>query len=239
MPIALADRKIQNAIDEAIFGVLGGIRPAADRLQVSTQALYLLLNAGVVKNRAAALRITAATRAVGCEIPAAELMDLVPWTGPRPGWPAPDDDPPPLRGKGRDGPQPKAAKLARVRAGRTTRTAEHASALATVVRVPVIGGIRGGSITRPAAGPSPTTLMLRAHAALAAEETEHAPLPPVSRCSGESIPPISQGAASAVGAGNRNAFSKAGSPCSRPPIRLISHAPRVHHLAFRWFALAA
>jgi DNA-binding transcriptional regulator YdaS (Cro superfamily) len=235
MPIALEDRKIQNAIEEAVYGVLGGIRPAAERLQVSTQALYQLLTAGVVKNREAALRIAAATRAVGCEVPAAELMDLIPWTGPRPGWPvpAPDDDPPPLRGKGRAARQPKPARPARVRAGRTKRTAAHALASAVVVRVPVIGGVRGGSITRPVVVPSPTTLLLRAHAALAATETRDASSEEVTRCSVKSIPPISQGVASAAAVGNRKASRAAVSPCSLRPKILIFRARRVQKRAFR------
>lgn len=87
------DRVIRNAIEEAIYVALGGVRAAAAILEVSTQALYQLLGAELVRNRETAVKIHQATLDAGHEVPAAELMNLAPWRGaerhPSGGAPAP------------------------------------------------------------------------------------------------------------------------------------------------------
>lgn len=75
-------RIIRSALEEAIYDVLGGPVPAAGAMQVSRQAVHSLLDARLVKSRAAAMRIEQATREAGREVPAAELMELIPWRGP-------------------------------------------------------------------------------------------------------------------------------------------------------------
>jgi hypothetical protein len=76
-------RVIRNAIDEAIYDVLGGPIAAAERLGVSRQAVHTLLKVGFLRDRATALRLEQATTDAGCTIPAAELMDLAEWHGPQ------------------------------------------------------------------------------------------------------------------------------------------------------------
>lgn len=81
-----ARKPITNAIEHAVYGVFGGVRRAAAALDVSTQALYQHLGRGYIADRETALRIERKTIETGQRVPAAELMQLEPWSG--------DPDPP-------------------------------------------------------------------------------------------------------------------------------------------------
>lgn len=76
------ERKIRNAVEEAVYWSLGGVREVAAKLGVATQSVYEHLGRGLIRNREVALRFEELTREAGRPVPAAELMDLVEWAGP-------------------------------------------------------------------------------------------------------------------------------------------------------------
>ncbi len=82
MLTAETGKRIRNAIEEAVYVVLGGPTKASNALGCSNSAVHSLLSSGMVQVRDAALRIEEATRSAGCMVPATELMALVPWRGP-------------------------------------------------------------------------------------------------------------------------------------------------------------
>ena len=75
------ERKIRNAVDEAVYFALGGVRDVSKRLDVATQSVYEHLGRGLIRNREVALEYERLTREAGHMVPAAELMALVPWNG--------------------------------------------------------------------------------------------------------------------------------------------------------------
>ena len=75
-------RTIRYPIEEAIYDVLGGVLGAAEALDVSRQAVLSMLANRPIRHRGTAVKLSEATVAAGCEVPAAELMELVPWRGP-------------------------------------------------------------------------------------------------------------------------------------------------------------
>jgi hypothetical protein len=212
-------RAITNALEEAIWLALGGPLPACQQLEVTVQAVYKLLAGGYVSSRALALRLEGVTG-----IPAVELMQLAPW---RPGDRNHDG---PTNGTRRKRKPPSKAvpapAVARAPVARQARAKESATLVGLRVR--------SASIVRPLSARSERSVPARLLAAWAAlQETEIPPSAPGTRCSGESIPPISQGAAAAALVGNQKAYSKAVSPCSLRPKILIFRARRVHKRAFR------
>jgi hypothetical protein len=76
-------REIKSAVDEAIYEVLGGPSAAAEAVKSSRGAIGNLVANQPIKDRATALKIEHATIRAKRKVPAAELMDLVPWQGPK------------------------------------------------------------------------------------------------------------------------------------------------------------
>ena len=109
-------REIHTALEEAIFLRLGGAVTACHQLGVSTQAVYKLLAIGYVSSRSTALRLEELTG-----IPAAELMQLAPWT---PGRPTPN----PRGRKGPNGPSPRPSPVAKLPVGGGTEAGREARA---------------------------------------------------------------------------------------------------------------
>jgi hypothetical protein len=73
---------ITNAVEEAIYGVLGGPEKAHKALGMSRPMVYIWLGQRMIRNRETALHVEMITAKRGTRIPAAELMALVSWTGP-------------------------------------------------------------------------------------------------------------------------------------------------------------
>lgn len=73
---------MRNALEEAVYVVLGGPTKMCLALQCSNSNIQELVKKGLVQVRNTALAIEQATERAGCRVPAAELMDLVPWQGP-------------------------------------------------------------------------------------------------------------------------------------------------------------
>lgn len=80
---ASPEKEIRNAVEEAVYVALGGVREVAKRLDCATQSVYEHLGRGLIRNREVALEYERLTQEAGHAVPAAELMDLVPWQGPQ------------------------------------------------------------------------------------------------------------------------------------------------------------
>lgn len=122
------DREIRNAVEEAVYWSLGGVREVAKLLDCATQSVYEHLGRGLIRNREVALEYERLTREAGRPVPATELMDLVPWQGPaRMGGPG--------RGKrGPNGSSPRPASVAKLPTGGGTEAGTHARADARKTR---------------------------------------------------------------------------------------------------------
>lgn len=125
-------REIHSALEEAIYLRLGGAVTACHTLGVSTQAVYKLLATGYVSSRKIALEIEQHSG-----VPAAELMQLAPWTGPSRGGSGP--------GKGRQRQRPKGSSPRLAAVQPRANSPEQP-------RMSLIAGSRGARVVRPAKG---------------------------------------------------------------------------------------
>jgi hypothetical protein len=73
------ERRLNNAVDELVYAVLGGPTPAAKALGITPASVHETISRGFIKRRDAALRWAAVAARNGHPIPAAELMGLVNW----------------------------------------------------------------------------------------------------------------------------------------------------------------
>lgn len=81
----LADGKgriVQNALEEAVYIVLGGPTKASHAFLCSSSNVQDLVKRGFLRDRDTAIRWAEVTEGAGCRIPPAELMDFVTWEGP-------------------------------------------------------------------------------------------------------------------------------------------------------------
>ncbi len=75
-------RLVRNALEEAIYIVFKGPTKASHVLLCSSTNVHELVRRQFLKDRDGAVRLSDLTADAGCRVPAAEIMDLVPWEGP-------------------------------------------------------------------------------------------------------------------------------------------------------------
>lgn len=80
--IVLNGRRIRNAIEEAVYGVLNGPTWAAIKMEINPATIFTMLKVGHAKTRENARKLARLTAEAGTPIPAAELLALEDWQGP-------------------------------------------------------------------------------------------------------------------------------------------------------------
>lgn len=76
------ERAIRNAVDEAVYIVLGGITPASNYCFTSNQRIQHVVKMGIVRSAQLALRLERETEKRGQRVPMDELAGEAPWSGP-------------------------------------------------------------------------------------------------------------------------------------------------------------
>lgn len=82
MGLKYGERIITNAVEEAVYVVLGGPTKASLAVRVSNQAIHNVLTQRIVRTAEMALAFEDATAAAGCRIPLRELAGKIEWEGP-------------------------------------------------------------------------------------------------------------------------------------------------------------
>ena len=81
MAILLNGREIRNAVEEAVYGILGGPTKTAIKVECSGQAVHLWIERGKVRTDKV-FDLEDATANAGCRISARELAGKTAWNGP-------------------------------------------------------------------------------------------------------------------------------------------------------------
>jgi hypothetical protein len=73
------ERRLNSAVDELVYAVLGGPTPAAKALGVTPASVHETIARGHLRRRDAAIRWAAVAAKNGHPVPAGELLGVVPW----------------------------------------------------------------------------------------------------------------------------------------------------------------